>query len=372
MKRLMIPVLSACLLGGCASPDITVSRRVDLDDESTDGALSSQDIRTVASKMCPAILSVPEIANGVPPVRITVADMKNSSRLFIDRNILTKKLLVELNRYGNGQVRFLNNNSSTQVRRTAVLKDRQPAEIRKNVAEVAKAIAASPLFANRTDPAKLAVIPALNTNLVGLNADSFTAMLREEVLNASGGKILFLMPGHTEGADYWITGQFYPESMKKEGVINLADYFDVIEERIRAGKPLGLDTATTTTSTAGGSMVTSTVTPKETALSEMLRSPALRADPNVDKRLNIMVVRPQDKLSVFEKSIVADHRISDNAGNASLILSGEISGLSQAVNGESSDYIHIAFELVDPNSNETIWQDNYEVKRVSKAGIVYR
>ena len=188
--------------------------------------------------------------DGVPPVRITVADMKNSSRLFIDRNLLTKKLLVELNRYGNGQVRFLNNNSSTQARRTAVLKDRQPAEIRKNVADVAKASAASPLFANRTDPAKLAVIPALNTNLVGLNADSFTAMLREEVLNASGGKILFLMPGHTEGADYWITGQFYPESMKKEGVINLADYFDVIEERIRAGKPLGLDTATTTTSTA--------------------------------------------------------------------------------------------------------------------------
>ncbi len=372
MRKMVLPIVGACILGGCASPDLTISRRVDLDDESVDGGMSWQDIRTVASKMCPAILSVPEVANGVPPVRIAVAQMKNSSRFFIDRNLFTSRLLVDLNKFGGGQVRFLNGNAQAQAKRVSVLKDRQEAEVRKSVTEVAQAIAASPLFANRTDPAKIAVIPALNANLVGLNADSFTAMLREEVLNASAGKILFLMPGHTEGADYWITGQFYPVSMKKEGVINLADYFDVIEERIRAGKPLGLDTATATTTTAGGSMVSTVVSPKETALSEMLRSPALRADPNVEKRLNVMVVRPQDKLSVFEKSIVADRRISDNAGNAALILSGEISALSQAVNGQSSDYLNIVFELVDPNSNETIWQDNYEVKRVSKAGIVYR
>ena len=371
-KLLLMPVLGGLLLGGCVGAEVSKpSQRVDPDDESVDGGISSQDIRTVASRMCPAILSVPEIANGVAPVRIAVAEMKNSSRFFIDRNIFTKKLMVELNRYGNGQVRFINGNDRAQEKRYEVLKDRQDADIRRQIAEVAQAIAASPIFAGRSAPAKIAVIPALNTNLVNMNADSFAAILREEILSVSGGKILFLMPGQVEGADYWLTGQFYPDSIKTEGLINLADYFDVVTERIRSGKSLYLDSSVTTVSTAESTTTTTTST-KEGVLLEMLRSPALRANPNVEKRLNVMVVRPQDKLSVFERSMTLDRKVRTMAGNAALILSGEISGLSQARNGAYSDYLHIAFELVDPNTNETIWQDGYEVKRVSQVGTVYR
>lgn len=373
MKRLLVlPVIGGLLLGGCVSADITgTPRRIDPDDESVDGGLSSQDIRTVASRMCPAILSVPEIANGVPPVRIAVAEMKNSSRFFIDRNLFTKKLLVELNRYGRGTVRFINNNERVQEKRIEVLKDRQETDIRRQIAEVANAIASNPIFAGRATPAKIAVIPALNTNLVNLNADSFAAMLREEVLNASGGKILFLMPGHVEGADYWLTGQFYPVSLKREGIINLADYFDVITERIKSGKSLYLDSSVTTVSTPETTTTTMAAT-KEDDLLQMLRSPDLRAIPNAEKRLNVMIVRPQDKLSVFEKSLTLNEKIRPMSGNASLVLSGEISGLSQAQNGTYNDYLHIAFELVDPNTNETVWQDGYEVKRVSSVGTVYR
>lgn len=372
MKRLLtLPVLGGFLLGGCITADVSTSQRVDVDDESMDGGISSQDIRTVATRMCPAILSVPEVANGVPPVRIAVADMKNPSRFFIDRNLFTKKLLVELNRYGNGRVRFINNNEMTQAKRFEVLKDRQENDIRQQIAEVASAIASNPLFAGRTTPAKIAVIPALNTNLVNLNADSFAAMLREEIMNASGGKVLFLMPGQVEGADYWLTGQFYPVSMKKEGIINLADYFDVITERIKSGKSLYLESSVTTVATPE-STTTTMAASKEDDLLQMLRSPSLHAIPNVEKRLNVMIVRPQDKLSVFEKSLTLNGKVRTMAGNATLILSGEISSLSQALNGAYSDYLHIAFELVDPNTNETIWQDNYEVKRVSQAGTVYR
>jgi len=373
MKKLlmMLPALGGLLLGGCITADMSGSKRIDVDDESPDGGISSQDIRTVASRMCPAILSVPEIANGVPPVRVAVADMKNSSRFFIDRNLFTKKLLVELNRHGNGRVRFINNNELTQAKRFEVLKDRQENDVRQRIAEIAGAIASNPIFAGRTAPAKIAVIPALNTNLVNMNADSFAAMLREEVLNASGGKILFLMPGHVEGADYWLTGQFYPVSIKKEGIINLADYFDVITERIKSGKSLYLDSSVTTVTTPE-STTTTMAASKEDDLLQMLRSPSLRAIPNVEKRLNVMIVRPQDKLSVFEKSVTLDGKVRTMAGNATLILSGEISGMSQARNGIYSDYLHIAFELVDPNMNETVWQDNYEVKRVSQAGTVYR
>ena len=372
MKSLLIlPVLGGLLLGGCVTADMSESRRVGLDDESVDGGISSQDIRTVASRMCPASLSVPEIANGVPPVRIAVADMKNSSRFFIDRNLFTKRLLVELNRYGNGSVRFINNNEKTQAKRFEVLKDRQEDDVRQQIAKVASAIAANPLFSGRATPAKIAVIPALNTNLVNMNADSFSAMLREEVMNASGGKILFLMPGHVEGADYWLTGQFYPLSLKKEGIINLADYFDVITDRIKNGKSLYLDSAVTTVSTPESTTTTMAGT-KEDDLLQMLRSPSLRAIPNVEKQLNVMIVRPQDKVSVFEKSLTVDGKLRTMAGNATLVLSGEMSSLSQARNGVYSDYLHIAFELVDPNSNETIWQDNYEVKRMSQVGTVYR
>ena len=63
---------------------------------------------------------------------------------------------------------------------------------------------------------------------------------------------------------------------------------------------------------------------------------------------------------------------TDNSGVASLILSCEISGMSQSANGAVSDYLVISSSLLDPDSNEVVWEDAYEVKRLSRAGIVYR
>lgn len=373
MKKLVMTSLAigAVFLAGCVSGDLSGSKRVDLDDESVDGGISSADIRTVAAKMCPAILSAPEVADAQPPVRIKMSDVKNTSRFFIDRELFMKKLRIELNKYGNGQVRFLDKNEKTQTARAEVLKDRQVEDVRRDIRELAREICMNPIVRDATQPVKIAVIPVLNANMVNMNADSVTAMLRGEIADASNGKVQFLMPGYTEGADFWLTGQFYPESMKKEGIINLAEYIEVIDARVKDGKSLYLDTSVSASVSPMSATVTTTSS-RETVLLEMLRSQNLQQNPNVNKRLNVMIVRPDDKLAVFEKTTLIDHRISDNSGKANLILSSEISGLSQARGGVQSDYLLISFQLVDPEQNEVVWEDAYEVKRVSRAGIVYR
>ncbi len=360
------------ILCGCVSADISApSSRVALDDESMDGGISSSDIRTVATQMCPAILAVPEIAEGVPPVRIKMAQMKNSSRFFIDRDLFMKRLSVELNRYGGGQVRFMNNNSLANEGRKEMLRDRQSAALKKELQQVAKALVATPTVANAQEPVKVALVPVLNANMVNLNADSFAAMLRSEIANASNGKVVFLMPGETEGADYWLTGQFYPESMKTEGIINLADYIRVIDDRIKDGKSLYLDTASQVVVTPPA-VVVSEQSKRESILLEMLRNPALHATSDVNKYLNVMMVRPQDKVSIFERTVLADRKITDNSGAANYLLSGEISGLTQSSGSKTSDYLLITMQLIDPEMNEVLWEDAYEVKRVTASGVVYR
>jgi hypothetical protein len=119
-------------------------------------------------------------------------------------------------------------------------------------------------------------------------------------------------------------------------------------------------------------MVTTSTTTRESVLVDMLHSPAMHANPNVNKRLNVMIVKPDDKVCVYEKTTLLDRRISDNSGKAALILSCEISGMSQALNGVHSDYLVIAMQLVEPESNEVVWEDAYEVKRLSRVGIAYR
>ena len=92
MKSLKYLAAGAVLASGCVSGDLSSSRRIHPDDETMDGGISSADIRTVASKMCPAILSVPEVADGQPPVRIKIANVKNSTRFFIDGDLFAKRL----------------------------------------------------------------------------------------------------------------------------------------------------------------------------------------------------------------------------------------------------------------------------------------
>ena len=53
-------------------------------------------------------------------------------------------------------------------------------------------------------------------------------------------------------------------------------------------------------------------------------------------------------------------------------LTGELEGLSKATSGHRSDYILMSFQLIDAETSEIIWEDAYEIKRVSITGVVYQ
>ena len=389
MKRKNICVVSAlagalAIAGGCVSPTPPPTNQISPDADPLFGGISSQDVRSVAAQMTPALLAVPEIADSEDGevVRILVSDFENDSRFMIDRNIFMERLITDLNTCSSGRVRFIQKRKTVSRRRTEALKDRQSKQLEKNLQKIASEIAASPLF-SRERPAKVAVIPVLGTNLVNLNADSFVAMLRSEVANAAAGKIQFFMPGVMDGADYYLTGQFIAESMKTEGIINLANYIEVVDYRVKNGKSMYVvsdpvvETGSRKLASDGKISVYSPADVKrislyENHLKKVLNDPALRQNPNVNKHLNVMIVDAKTKLSVFEKRFPVDRKVSDNSGNASLILSGKISGMHARKNGVNSDYLLITVSLTDIESNELLWQRAYEVKRLSESGIVYR
>lgn len=367
------------LVAGCATPRPTSAPEINISDNPVGAGVDSGDAEAFAAKIMPGILACEEIASAPGPVVVKVADFKNTSRFFIDSSVFMKKLRLALNRYGEGKVRFQNNNERVQGARVGVIKERQEEQVRAYLKKLGAEIAANEQFNRPGNPIKIAVAPVLNANLVNMNADSFTAMLRSEVVKATKGKIQFLMPGALEGADYYLTGQFVPESMKKEGIINLSNYIDIIDERIRLGKPL--DTASiiaegssssSVNLTASSTVASAQLYEKERILTEMLHNPAFRANPNVNKHLNVMIVRPSDKVAVYEDMFQLDRKISDQSGRANYILSGEISGMSQRRGAAAQDYLLISAQLTEPEANEIIWEDAYEVKRLTREGVVYQ
>ena len=377
---------SLLLLNGCVAPDPQPTPELQLDSDPLSGGISSADIRTVATQMTPAILATPEIGGAGDLARIKISGFRNNTRFFIDNKLFMKRLTMELNRYGRGRVRFINDDTKVAVDRVKVLKDRQSAKVMESLKKIAGDIALSPI-AKQKNPVKVAVIPVLNTNLVNMNADSFTAMLRSEIFNATGGKLQFLMPGVVEGADYYLTGQFIPETMKTEGIINLANYIEVVDARVKAGKSMyianevqsAVKPAQINTVQTGSNSSITTVTPSsrnlvlyENHLKKMLNDPALRANPDVNKRLNVMLVDAKSKVSVFEKMILLDQKITNNDGAARFILSGDIRGMHQRKNGVSVDYLLITVQLTDVESGEILLEDGYEVKRFTDSSVVYK
>lgn len=375
-RSLLFPSLLAAVLflAGCAAPQVSRSVEVHPDDDPMGAAITSGDVRTIAANMGPQILALPEIAHRDGAVRIAVADFRNNSRFPIDRNIFMQRLRQDLNRYGAGRVRFMSQNPNVQNVRRGMLVNRQEEAVRESLKELGAEISASRLVRDAKEPVKIAVIPVINTNLVNMNADSFTAMLRSEIVQVGGGRVQFLMPGVVEGADYYLTGQFIPESMRTEGIVNMASYIQVIEDRVKRGQSLDItDGRVPATSRKTGLLVDDSVSiQRESELVRIMRDTALQASPNVNKRLNVMLVKPETKVAAYEKIFLIDRKITENLERADFILSGEISAMSQRADGRASDYLLISVRLTDPESNETIWEDGYETKRMTSAGIVYQ
>ena len=109
----MIPIFLICIIlfftAGCATAPVSHTQVImpDEDDGLGGTGIESEDVRTSERKMAISILEVPEImkAQGMP--RIALLPIKNSTRFIINKDILTQKIRIELNKNATGKVRFL-------------------------------------------------------------------------------------------------------------------------------------------------------------------------------------------------------------------------------------------------------------------------
>jgi len=371
-----VGVAAPLFLFGCSTPNVSDHGIVSPDEEVVEGGVSSNDIRTVASKMCPAILSLPEIANSDGVVRVAMAPMRNSSRFVVDMNLFMKRLRLELNRYSGGKLRFFASDNVAGTR-NEILKGRVEGDVEKALEELATRIVSLPFVKNAVKPVRLAVLPVVNVNFVKLNADSFLSILRAKVAERGKGKVVFVSPDSGE-ADYYMAGQFIAQGMKKEGMVNLVDYIGLMDERIKRNQSLDLyddgDNAIGEGNTGNQvNIIKGDWRRRYPSLFNQLQiSARLRSEPNVTKRLNVMLASPRDKSVVWERMITIEKKITSGIERAKYILSGEVSGLSKRSAGKQSDYLLITMQLVDPETNEVLWEDGYEIKKKSEIGAVYQ
>ena len=53
-------------------------------------------------------------------------------------------------------------------------------------------------------------------------------------------------------------------------------------------------------------------------------------------------------------------------------LTGTISGISKTSGKDASDYITASFRLVNAETTELVWENDYDVKKTGASGIIYR
>lgn len=354
-------VLVALLAGCVASPEPSTHGRVSVD---VDDGFGSLDVVALANVAGPKLLNAEVVASAGRPLTIAVAPTRNVAQVGFDANLFLRRLRLELNRQGQGRLRFVAQGVNQRATREAVREDGRPAHIQSLLGELAKELAG--LEALRGG-AICAMLPTTEVNFVNLNAESYLALLRTKVVEASGQKVRFLLPGTLEGADYYLYGQFVADSDKTEGMVNLADYIRDLEQAEREGKSLfdvrqvGEDkmetraTAVSDTRTiTRGRFVRRNRLPYEAQ-----QTPILRERPRVAKYLNVMVVDAKDKVAVYERQLKLEDA-SSGMGAADYILSSELSDIEKDEVG--TRYVLVTVQLIDPKTNTIVWETGHEVK----------
>lgn len=364
-------------LAGCATPfDTTPSHTKvllpDQDDQMGGSFLESSDIRTMANQVCAELLTLPEISESPDTVRIATERITNSTRYMVDSNLLLRRMRLELNKYSQGKVRFFAQGSG-QITRTRLLREREQTNVQTAIDEVARFIALSDILQNSERPVLIAVKPVANTNTFNMNADSFASLLRTKIKEHAGAKVLFARPGSDAQVDYTLTGEFFVQSLTREGVANTLEdlkwaqenpdkwHADDIKSQDNTvyGTQINLDGSLRRRVKIGPNYV------------YKLIDPSLWTSPNLTKRFNVMLVNNED-MTVLEKVVTLEDQIKSGQEHADYILTGDISSLSKASAGLRSDYVLVSFYLIDPVSNEMLWEYGYEVKRVTSRSVLYR
>jgi PBP1b-binding outer membrane lipoprotein LpoB len=364
-------------LGGCAtpidtSPSHTKMLAPDQDDEIGGSFIESSDIRTMAQQMSTEMLSMPEIRNDIEVVRIVTGNMKNSTRHMVDTDLLLRRLRLELNRHSNGKFRFLAQDIG-QAARKRILIERESTDAQNAIKQAAKYIVESKIVQQADNPIRMAVAPVANTNLFNMNADSFASLLRTKIKEQAGSKVIFAQPGSQAKVDFLLTGEFIAQSIKREGVANTVEDLkwaqnnpDTWYKQNNSERKNEVHGDQINVNTIGNSNIK--IGPNATY---KIIDPSLWNSPNVTKTFNIMLIN-QEEMAVLEKSIILEEEIKSGMEHANFILTGEISALSKASRGQRSDYVLVSFYLVDPVSNEMLWEYGYEVKRVTSRSVLYR
>jgi len=370
-------ILGAVVLGGCATPvDTTPSHTKvltpDQDDQIGGSFIDSSDIRTIAQQMCTKLLSLPEVSESPDTVHIATEKIKNSTRYMIDTNLLLRRLRLDLNRYSQGQLRFFAQGSG-QTTRTRILKEREQTRVQEAIDDVASYITATELVQNSEKPLRLAVKPVANTNLFNMNADSFASLLRTKIKEHAGSKVLFAKPGSDAEVDYTLTGEFFVESIQREGVANTVEDLKWAQENPNRwyedpnyspggtvyGTQINLDGSIRRRIKVGPN------------ITYKLIDASLWNSPNLTKKFNVMLV-DKENMAVLEKVVSLEEQIKSGQERANYILTGDVSSLSKAGAGQRSDYVLVSLYLIEPTSNEIICEYGYEVKRVTSRSVLYR
>lgn len=376
ITRLMSLTISVLVLfaflAGCATPNIqstsyTRSLQPDEDDDIGGTFMESGDIRTVAQRMTASLLSSRAFVSRGGTLRIAISPVRNSTRFIIDKDIFTKRLRIDLNKVAEGRIRFFSQDVGQETRREIM--QAQDGEMwDSSLDELSSFIARSSTVANAGAPLKVAVIPVKNTNIAGVNADSFTALLRSKLAEKTQGKLVFLAREENGKA----ISQILTESdLRHLGLV----------ENTNKGKIAGVDFF------LGGEFVAKSLGKESAQLSNEARVGPNRNDPrildvslsssvkrpNVETYLNVLLMDARTGVIPVEKMVRIEREMKSGLAKADLLLTGELSALSKGVaGGDRSDYIILSFQLVDPQSNEVIWEDSYETKKVSNRSVIYK
>ena len=365
------------LVCGCStpidtSPSHTRILNPDQDDKMGGSFIESSDIRTIAQQFSTDLLSLPEINQNPDVSYIVTQRIRNSTRYMVDTELLMRRLRLELNQYGKGQVRFLAQDSG-QAARTQILREREQSLIHEAIDEIAIYIANSEIVQKSPSSLRVDILPVANTNLFNMNADSFASLLRTKIKDHAGDKILFAGPNtRPTEVDYTLTGEFFAQSLKTEGIASTVEDLKWAQENPEqfydVDKTDGQATVYGTQVNIGVPHRRVKIGPNTTY---KIIDPSLWHSPNVTKTFNVMLVN-HEQFAVLEKTVNLEERISTGSERANFILTGDISALSKASDGARSDYVLIGLYLIDPVTNDMLWEYGYEVKRVTSRSVLYR
>jgi PBP1b-binding outer membrane lipoprotein LpoB len=103
----------------------------------------------------------------------------------------------------------------------------------------------------------------------------------------------------------------------------------------------------------------------------------MRAELNKQAMGRITFLAREDMAAVeAERKAKREGQVTSSGEKAVLgadyLLTGTLSGLSKAREGDRSDYLLSTFRLTDLESSAIVWEDSHEMKRVGEAGVIYK